>query len=56
MSRAGFIIGLRIDPKAFIGPPQLIKQLLLLAVMLSDAKFKLVRMGGWLGFGWVGGW
>ena len=34
------IIGLRIDPKAF------------LAVMLSDAKFKLVWIGGWVA-GWV---
>ena len=42
-------IGLRIDPEAFMGPT---KATLLLAVMLSNAKFKLVRMGGWLG-GWV---
>ena len=36
---------LRIDPKEFIGPTQIGK---LLTVMLSDAKFKLVRIGGWL--------
>ena len=28
---------------------------LLWAVMLLDAKFKIVRMGGWMA-GWVDGW
>ena len=28
---------------------------MLLAVMLSEAKFKLVRMGGWMGV-WLDGW